>query len=73
MLLLINDVQQMLVGLLDAQARFTRAAHFIQNGLQQDTILFLLFFQRVQEIQGAIVLKHFCLWVSSDSVDVRCS
>ena len=52
----------MLVGLLNAKTGFSCAANFIQNRLQQDTILFLLFFQSVQERQGVIVMKHFSLF-----------
>ena len=47
-----HDIQNMLVGLHWAHTSKFRTAHFIKNGLQQQTSMLLFFFQIAQEIDG---------------------
>lgn len=55
MQLMRHDIQNMLVGLHWAHTRKFRTAHFIKNGLQQQAIMLLFFFQIAQEIDGSII------------------
>ena len=55
-----HDIQNMLIGLHRAHTRKFRTTHFIKNGLQQQAIMLLFFFQIAQEINGRLIIQGFC-------------